>query len=97
MKKHVCFILIVTLLISALTLNVSAVLRQKQVKASYGTAEIDGKLDDVYKNSDPIEAKFMSSIANQGTEDDVPRMAIAVSYMLWDENNIYRQPLKICF
>lgn len=89
MKKHVCFILIVTLLISALTLNVSAVLRQKQVKASYGTAEIDGKLDDVYKNSDPIEAKFMSSIANQGTEDDVPRMAIAVSYMLWDENNIY--------
>lgn len=89
MRKHICFILIVTLLVTALTLDASAVLRQKQAKASFGTAEIDGKLDDAYKNSDPIEAKFMSSIANQGTEDDVSRMATAVSHMLWDENNIY--------
>ncbi|MHB1152146.1 MAG: sugar-binding protein [Eubacteriales bacterium] len=89
MRKLIYFVLIITLLISALTLDVSAVLRQKQAKASFGTAEIDGKLDDSYKNSDPIVAKFMSSIANQGTEDDVSRMATAVSYMLWDENNIY--------
>jgi len=89
MKKYFCFILIVTLFVTMLTLDASAVLRQKQAKASYGTAVIDGKLDDAYKNSDPIEAKFMSSIANQGTEDDVARMATAVSYMLWDENNIY--------
>ncbi|MDD4773888.1 MAG: sugar-binding protein [Eubacteriales bacterium] len=89
MKKKVCFILIVTLLAAALSLNASAVLHQKQAKASYGSAEIDGKLDDAYKNSDPIEARFMSSIANQGTEDDVDRMATAVSYMLWDESNIY--------
>lgn len=89
MRKHICFILIAALFVAALTLNASAVLRQKQAKASYGTAQIDGKLDDAYKNSDPIEAKFMSSIANQGTEDDVARMATAVSYMLWDENNIY--------
>lgn len=89
MKKNACFILIITLLAAALSLNASAVLRQKQAKASFGTAQIDGILDDAYKNSDPIEARFMSSIANQGTEDDIDRMATAVSYMLWDENNIY--------
>lgn len=87
MRKHICFFLIVMLFVTALTLDASAVLRQKQAKAAFGTAVIDGKLDDAYKNSDPIEAKFMSSIANQGTEDDVARMATAVSYILWDENN----------
>ncbi len=89
MRKLICFFLIVTLLVAVLALDASAVLRQKQAKAAYGTAVIDGKLDDAYKNSDPIEAKFMSSIANQGTEDDVARMATAVSHMMWDENNIY--------
>lgn len=89
MRKHICFILIVTLFVAMFTLDASAVLRQKQAKAAFGTAVIDGKLDDSYRNSDPIEAKFMSSIANQGTEDDVSRMATAKSYLLWDDNNIY--------
>lgn len=89
MKKFLVMLLAVTLIISVFTMDASAVFRMKSAKASYGTAVIDGVMDDIYKNSDPMKIEFMSSIANSGTEEDVPRAVKAVAYLTWDENALY--------
>lgn len=93
MKKFFSLLLIGMMLVSQLTVGASAAPSTspdagKVLNAAYGTAEIDGKLDDAYTKGDKITSWVHNTYeALKDKKDQVECDFYA--YLMYDESNIY--------
>lgn len=76
---------IAALLIATATLPVSAA----QTPVKKGTPVIDGKMDDIYKQSASVEIENFGFYITGNTDEDVTANKGTTVYYLWDEDYLY--------
>lgn len=93
MKKLISCLMLVAMLASLLTVGASAAKSaspdaNKVLNIAYGSAEIDGKLDEAYKKSDKVTA-WIHNTYNQLVDKKDEVTTDFYSYVLYDDEKIY--------
>ncbi len=93
MKKLISCLMLVAMLASMLTVGASAAAsphadRAKVLNAAYGTATIDGKLDDAYLKGDKVESFVLKGYNSYADKVDQVKTTF-YAYLMYDDSKLY--------